>query len=153
MIVKIFNLLSEKRSKFSFVYLVVASVFTAAAEFDVSNSSVFIFAKSNPPSAVTGSSTCHRQNWKWILRPDVARDEHDVKELLVSPAIDEDVDGRVDDLEDVRYFDISYKCFWSTRYFFSFSKFCCIINEKNVLPQAIYEVLQRQWAAKSGYIF
>ena len=37
----------------------------------------------------------------------MARDKHDVKELFVSPAIDEDVDGRVDDLDDNEMFVVT----------------------------------------------
>jgi len=98
--------MEKKDIYFNIVYL-MSSVFAATAEFDVTNATFFIFAKSNPPSAVPGSSTCHRHNRKWVLRPDVTCDKHDVKELLISPAVDEDVDGRIDDLKYVNHIAIN----------------------------------------------
>ena len=55
---------------------------------------MFLLAKSDSASGACPDVSRH---WQRILCPDPARDKHDVKKLFVPPAVDEDVDGGVDD--------------------------------------------------------
>ena len=51
-----------------------------------------------PPAA---TSAGRQGGGRGVRFPDLHGDQHDVQELLVSPAVDDDVDGRVDDEREV----------------------------------------------------
>jgi len=73
---------------------------------------VFFIAKST--SSSTGYSSGHVDHRKWVFWSHVARDQHDVQELLVAPAVDQNVDWGVDHQSEMVDVDLSLKYIWNT---------------------------------------